>query len=110
MGTKIDVKFVTGSREDRRSETAAQHDLARFQGFIPLRQLVGEPCHAQCGVAQHRRRDPGILDYAIAMDQRRYPAQIGRAGDGLTADNKSGAGGVVGYRVEHFARDTGLRK
>src|SRR5260221_9502688 len=44
-------------------ERAGQHGLAGLQGLAPRRELVGQPGHADGGMALHAGSQAGLLDH-----------------------------------------------
>lgn len=103
------MEGIARAGRDRAGKRAAENHLAGHQGDVIGRQLVGQPRHAFGRVVEHRRRHPGLLDHAIAIQHRRHLAQVDLGGaHGAAAEHHTGIGGVVGDGVEHLAGRVGV--
>jgi hypothetical protein len=77
--------------------------------FVMRREAVGEPGDAIGGMIEHAGRKPGLLDLAVAEQQRADPAhvRIHRA-ERPAAEHQRGIRRVVRDRVQDFSGLAGL--
>src|SRR5580658_5990693 len=99
------MQRVALAREHDTRKRAGEHEMARFERYAMLADLVGEPGHAERGMAEHARGDASLLDLRIAVQHAADPAQVDfERPYRPAADDNAGGGAVVGDGVENLSR------
>src|SRR3954467_10189218 len=72
----IGVKRVALDNVDRSRKRSGQHHFTRFEILALGGQPIGEPGHAIGGMVENAGSDAGLLDLAVAKQERADPAQV----------------------------------
>src|SRR5205823_8264279 len=67
--------------------------------------LIGEPSHAERGVAKHTGRNPSLLDLGILVHDAADPTEVDiKRLHRPAADDDAGRRSIIGDRIENLAR------
>src|SRR5213592_1455376 len=92
----ISMERVASDDFDRACKRSRQHHFAGVEKLALGGQPVGEPGHAVGGMVEDAGGDAGLLDLAVAKQQRANPAQVEiERPNGPAADDERRIGGVV---------------
>src|SRR5437660_3912041 len=80
QGAEIRAQHVSSFYGRRTRERATQHDIVGVELLVIASDLVSEPGNAVGRVVQYSRREAGLLDHLVLVEQRAHPAQVERVG------------------------------
>src|SRR5437667_9359492 len=72
----VGMKRVALGDVDRARKRSRQHHFAGVEKLALGGQPIGEPRHAVGGMIENAGSDAGLLDLAVAKQQRANPAQV----------------------------------
>src|SRR3954466_13756751 len=73
---EVGVERIALVREHHPGERARQHEMPGLERDAVTAQLVGEPSHAERGMAEHAGGNAGLLDLRVLVHDPADPAQV----------------------------------
>src|ERR1700691_1832498 len=102
---KVGMQRIAFPGKHHARERGGENDMADIERHAVLAELVGEPRHAERGMAEHAGGDAGLLDLRVAIHDAADPAQVDlQRPDRPAADNDARRGAVGRHGVEYFSR------